>query len=126
MNVVHGYLTVWFRYKGYLAHRLIWALVYGQMPTLPIDHINGVRHDNRLSNLRLATVAQNTVNTGVKPSNKLGLKGVYFNKRAGKYATAIRFAGRRRHLGVFDNAEQAHEFYCLAADLAHGEFANHG
>lgn len=90
-----------------------------------VDHANGNRLDNRKCNLRLCTKAQNGWNQGPQKTNTTGYKGVSRTPND-RFVAQIRCRGRKYHLGSFDTAEQAYEFYCLAADLLHGEFANHG
>lgn len=64
--------------KRFLTHRFIWEMHYGEIPDeLQIDHINGIRDDNRIENLRLVNNAQNQLNSKLRSSNKIGIKGVY-------------------------------------------------
>jgi hypothetical protein len=95
----------------------------GAWPPNDVDHINGVRDDNRWTNLRLATRAENLRNMKAK-TNKTGLKGVYLN--AGRYTARIRHNYTSHYLGRFDTPEEAHAAYRKAADALHGEFANPG
>jgi hypothetical protein len=121
-----GYVSVAIDGHHYLAHRLAWLLAYGQWPNGQIDHINGARADNRLSNLRLATGAQNCRNQKTKRS-KSGLKGAAWCSTRQHYIATIRTEpGKRKTLGRFKTAEEAHEVYKAAAQLYHGEFARHG
>lgn len=105
----------------YFAHRLAWLITYGYWPPNLIDHINGNCTDNRICNLRLATLAENNRNRKVN-KNGCGLKGVYYSKRQCKWVGQIRHEGIKHHLGVFDNPEDAHKAYCIAAKKLHGEF----
>jgi hypothetical protein len=91
-----------------------------------IDHRNGDPLDNRRANLRVCTRAQNMQNQGRQRTNRSGFKGVYIHKRTGSPVAVIRYFGKKKHLGVFETPQLAHEFYCLAADMVHGDFANHG
>lgn len=75
-----GYINLEICGKRFKAHRVVFYMHYGYMPDY-IDHINGVRHDNRIENLREATLSQNGMNKKVSPRNSLGLKGVSFHKR---------------------------------------------
>nr|WP_064759029.1 HNH endonuclease [Escherichia coli] len=109
----------------YFAHRLAWLITYGFWPPDVIDHINGNRTDNRICNLRLATLAENSRNRSAQ-KNGCGYKGVYYSKRQRKWVGQIRANGIKHHLGVFDNPEDAHKAYCIAAKNLHGDFSNAG
>lgn len=91
-----------------------------------VDHINGDGLDNRRENLRVCTHAENTRNKRMLSANTTGLKGVSWHKKDKKFRAQIGFDGQKVHLGNFDDPHLAHEMYCLAADMLHGEFANHG
>lgn len=117
----HGYRVLCIGRKKYFAHRLAWLWAKGPPPA-EIDHMNGIRSDNRLENLRAATRSQNLANTRLLASNKSGLKGVSFSKRLNRWHATITVAGRQRHLGYHDSAEQAHLAYRAAAQEAFGEF----
>lgn len=86
-----------------------------------VDHINGNKLDNRKSNLRLCTNAQNQMNCKTPKSNKLGVKGVRFNK--GKYEATIYKDGKSYYLGRFDTIEDASNKYNEAAKKLFKEFA---
>lgn len=107
--------------RGYYVHRLAWFYVHGRWPQQQIDHINGDPHDNRIANLREATVEQNRRNVRLSTKNKFGLKGVTIQK--GRYKAQIRFAGKHINIGLFDSPEEAHAAYCRHAIQLHGEFA---
>lgn len=88
------------------------------------DHINA--HDtldNRRSNLRIATPAQNAHNSRKHSHNTSGYKGVSLDKRKGRWYAHIKAGDVRRRLGYFDTPEAAHAAYCAAARELHGEFA---
>lgn len=120
-----GYIKIKVDQKLYAAHRLAWLYMTGTFPEKEIDHINGKPDDNRFENLRQASRAENNRNTKISSNNKSGFKGVT-RKRNGKWTAHIRSNERHVCLGTFDTAELAHEFYCLAADMVYGDFANHG
>lgn len=88
-----------------------------------VDHVNGDGLDNRRSNLRAATVAQNNRNTGPKRGNKSGYKGVHFCKRERRWVAQIAINGKKRALGYHATAEAAARAYDRAAKELHGEFA---
>ncbi|TXH55446.1 MAG: HNH endonuclease [Desulfurellales bacterium] len=125
VNSMHeGYVTVSINGQRYYAHRLIWIMVHGAIPCdTYIDHINGVKDDNRLCNLRTATTAQNVSNMGILKRNTSGYKGASWYAPSGKWAAKIRVKGRLLHLGYHKTVEEAHEAYCKAAALHFGEFA---
>lgn len=104
-----------------MAHRLAWLIVTGCWPTHEIDHINGSKADNRLCNLRAATPEQNKRNTHHR--NNTGLIGASYSSVNGKFRAQIRVGGKRKFLGWFTNAEDAHTAYVDAARKYHGEFA---
>ena len=107
-----------------LAHRAAWALTHGYCPALEIDHINGIKDDNRIDNLRLATAAQNQQNSGRSRANKSGYKGVSKTAWNNKWQAKIYCERTRTHLGYFESREAAAEAYRKAAEVLHGEFAN--
>ena len=112
--------------RCYLEHRVVWLYVHGRWPTLEIDHINGDGTDNRLCNLREATHQQNMRNMKKHKDNTSGFKGVYFNKKTGKWVTQIAIASRQTYVGSFDTPESAHTEYCRVATANFGKFANFG
>lgn len=121
----HGYRRVKIDRHYYAEHRLIFLIVTGAVPDI-IDHRDGNRSNNKWENLRSADGYQSAVNQARRKSNTTGFKGVCFNKRVQKFQAQIRYSGKRRYLGLFSTAEDAHLAYCHAADELHLEFANHG
>lgn len=120
-----GYLAINIRGTPYMAHRLAWAIYYGEFAGT-IDHINRVRHDNRLCNLRACTLSQNQHNRTISPNNSSGFKGVSWHKQKNRWRAYIVVNWKQKSLGLYDTAEEAHAAYCKAADALHGPFANHG
>ena len=104
----------------YRAHRVIWAMTSGKWPLHMIDHINGDRSDNRLTNLREATNAENMQNRGPTRKNATGFKGVI--RRGRKFSARIKVDGRTTYLGFHDTAEQAASAYARASADLHSEF----
>ena len=120
----HGYRIVNVNKKSYPVHRIIWMMYSGQDPhPLCIDHANGVRSDNRISNLRLATQAQNTQNQKTTSRNTSGYKGVSYMKARGTWDARIMKNRKIYGLGAFATKEEAYAAYCEAAQALHGDFA---
>lgn len=104
----------------YAAHRLAWLVTYGKFPEKDIDHKNGNPADNRIDNLREATVAQNQHNKKALARNKLGVKGVRFQDN--RYLVTICYGKKSKHLGCYKTLEEAKDVYERAACELHGEF----
>jgi len=119
-----GYLYIQVDGGRYFAHRVAWFYQTGSWPAEMIDHINGVKSDNRFANLREATRSQNMQNRRTYKSNACGLKGVGWNIRRNRWQAKISVNGTRMFLGYFDTPEEAHAAYVAAAERHHGEFAN--
>jgi hypothetical protein len=120
---VYGYLLVRLPQGLYPAHRLIWFLVTGEWPPsgMVIDHINGVRHDNRWANLRLATEGQNRINSPASRRGSTGYRGV--TRCRGKFRAQIKINGKLKTFPQRATAEEAYSDYCEAARVHHGAFA---
>lgn len=118
-----GYLKIQVLGRRRKAHRLAWLYVHGRFPDGEIDHINGIKSDNRISNLRGATTLENCRNRPMRSDNSIGLKGVSFHKPTGKYRSKISFGGKEHSLGLHDTPELAHHAYLSAANDNFGEFA---
>lgn len=103
----------------YLAHRVIWMMVYGSWPTKQVDHINGIRDDNRIANLREATSGENHQNLKRRSDNKSGVPGVSWFKSANKWRADIQVDGKQVYLGRFDTIEAAAEAYAAAKAELH-------
>ena len=116
-----GYRSVHVNGRLYVEHRLIWLWWYGEWPRVQIDHANGIRDDNRVSNLRLATNAENQRNAGVRRDNRLGVKGVH--KAGNRYRALISVNGKQRHLGYYQSIDAAREAYNRASTELHGQFS---
>lgn len=120
----NGYLLISIKRTHYYAHRLAWLYMTGEWPPQQIDHIDGVRENNKWDNLRSATSSENACNKPKMPKNSSGYKGVGFHKSTGKWRAYICAPGHRHlHLGMFLTAETAYNAYCEAAKTLHGNFA---
>lgn len=119
-----GYLVIVYKNKKYRAHRLIWFHQTGKWPDCQIDHRDGNKSNNQWSNLRQATLAENSRNCAIRKDNTSGFKGVAFHKLTGKWQAYIRVNGRRIHLGNHTTKEQAADAYDTAAKMYHVDFAS--
>lgn len=108
--------------KAYMAHRLAWMYVYGEFPQLQIDHINGVKNDNRIINLRSATPGETKLNVGKHKDNTSGFKGVTWNKSVNKRQAQGRVNGKNHYLGIFTTPELASLAFEEFAKQHHGAF----
>jgi hypothetical protein len=120
-NQNRGYLQLTVDGHAGFVHRFIWLYVYGKWPSEKIDHIDGNRSNNRLSNLRDVSQALNVQNER-KPrsSNKSGFLGVKACR--GRWRAEICIKGKTKFLGRFDTPEEAHAVYVEAKRKAHPGF----
>ena len=110
--------------KGYYAHRIIWFWVYGEWPKEEIDHINHIRTDNRLCNLREVSRKENHKNLSKRKNNTSGKTGVWFDKTNKKWCAMIHnekwiFLGRYI---LYEDAVKARK----NAEIKHNFHENHG
>lgn len=113
-----GYLLVRVDKQLFLAHRIIWLLQMGEWPSLQVDHKNGVRLDNRWSNLRELNNTENVQNQRrAHVKNKTGLLGATI--RGNRFSAQIKTEGVGVHLGYFGTAVEAHEAYVNAKRESH-------
>lgn len=117
-----GYVQVRIEGVIYLAHRLIWKRQTGQDPVGELDHRNGVRSDNRWTNLRPSTSSQNKVNRPALNAHR----GVHFVASRGKFGAQIKIERKHSWLGLFDAPEAACAAYHEASVRLHGSFARKG
>lgn len=98
-----GYVKINYKGKYYKAHRIAWCLCYGEWPpnNLQIDHINHIRDDNRIENLRIVTHKGNQENNIGKGYSKVGKK----------WLARIQVNGKIKYLGRFDTPEKANAIY---------------
>jgi hypothetical protein len=112
-NAPEGYRQVRVGFKTYRAHRLAWFMTHGEWPDGEIDHINGVRSDNRLANLRVVDRSQNMQNQRASHRDNLscGLLGVTWNKQHRRWQSKLQVNKVMHHVGYFSTPEQAHAAY---------------
>ena len=117
-----GYVRFEFKGIKYSAHRAVWIMHNGEIPAgMMIDHRNGIKFDNEIDNLRLASRSQNSLNR-VTPGGVSGYKGVTLDSKTGRWRARATIEGVRTHIGMFDTEVEASAAYETAAKLAHGEF----
>lgn len=104
-----GYKHISYKGKKYLAHRLIWFIQNAVWPEKQLDHINGLKLDNRLENLREVTNRMNANN--LKQHRQGHLVGSSFDKRRNKWQSYIKLDKVRKHLGYFQTQLEAHSTY---------------
>jgi hypothetical protein len=120
-SMQNGYAGIRLDDTLYTAHRLAWLYVHGEWPARQLDHVNGVRADNRLCNLREATNAQNAQNRK-RVDNKSGFPGV--RKENSKWLAEIKVDYKPIRLGLFTTPEAAHDVYLKAKQELH-PFSRH-
>ena len=104
----YGYKYMKINNIRYSIHRIIWVYHYGDIPRdKQIDHINRNRLDNRIENLRLVSVIQNSHNRGLNDNNTSGYSGVVWCKYMKMWKSGIKRMGKHYHLGYFKNKEDA-------------------
>ena len=122
-----GYIIININGKKHLAHRLIYSYFNGEIPDeLQIDHINHDPSDNSYENLRLATNRQNCQNGILRKNNTSGVKGISWHKQHEKWQVRCYLNEKRKHLGYFDNKEEAEEKVKTFREENHKEFTCHG
>jgi hypothetical protein len=103
-------------------HRLAFLYMLGRWPVRDVDHRDGNPLNDAWPNLREATDSQNAMNKK-RQANSSGLKGVCWNKKAGRWQASIMIDNKAIYLGLFSTAEAAHAVYCEQATKLFGEFA---
>ena len=116
----NGYVTINLLGKRYQAHRLAMIYTYGHCDSKDIDHINGIKHDNRIVNLRFATRSENKQNRlTTQPNNKSGYTGVDWHKYSNGWRATITTMRKQKHLGIFKTPEEAYAAYVEAKRQLH-------
>jgi len=119
-----GYLKMVHNKRKYYLHQLVFLMHHGYIPS-NIDHIDGVGSNNKIENLRSASVSENMCNTKLRTDNTSGFKGVHFNKQHKKWQAKL-YLRQMQVARTFETKDLAVEFMELFREMAHGQFANHG
>jgi hypothetical protein len=118
-NNGNGYLRIMIDGYTDYAHRLAWFHFYGEWPEFEIDHIDGNGKNNRILNLRDGTHAENFQNLSIRNTNKSGRTGVSWSKLHSKWEAYIWVNSKKKHLGLFDDLNEAGGAYLKAKQELH-------
>ena len=118
----HGYRSGGLKGKRYLEHRLVWLYHHGTWPKEHIDHINSIRDDNRIENLREVTTQQNNFNRKSAKGSSSKHKGVCWYKPSKKWVAHYRHKGKKHHVGLYATELEAAIAYDKAVEHLHGKY----
>jgi len=121
----NGYKVIYVLGFCILAHRAAWLLYYGKWPENIVDHINGDRGENKKSNLRDVSHAENMKNRRIPSHNKSGIMGVHWHKASSRWRATIGVDGSVQYIGSFSNLGDAANAR-KEAEIEYGFHANHG
>lgn len=110
-KVPGGYLRAMIRGKKYQVHHLVWLYFTGRFPKDQIDHINGIRSDNRIENLRECSCSENHQNRVSKAGSKSQYLGVSWVNARNKWVANIKVGRFKKQIGYFDCEEAAYRAY---------------
>lgn len=114
-----GYITITYRGKKLKAHALAWLYVYGVHPTRKLDHINRIRTDNRIANLREVSDRENSLNNSLRRDSTTGMPGISFDRQRNRWRAHITVHGKHLALGRFKHRADA-EFARQQAEIKYG------
>lgn len=120
-----GYLQIKIDGKLHFNHRIIFLMFNGYVPKV-LDHVDGDKTNNKIENLRSASIAQNNHNVKIRQDNTSGYKNVCWHKGAKKWQVALHINKQRKCFGNYDDIELADLVATEARNKFHKEFANHG
>ena len=119
-----GYLQTKIKNVLYKNHRLIFMMQHGYVPRI-IDHIDGNPLNNKIENLRPATISQNSMNAKIYCTNKSGVKNVNWNKNSKKWEVKLQVNGKRQNFGAFADLELATAIAKAIRNKYYKEFAGY-
>jgi hypothetical protein len=117
-----GYVRIKIGNNLYLLHRLAWLYVYGKFPDMIIDHIDGNPNNNKLINLREASLEENSRNSNIKSNNKCGYRGVVYKESTGMWQAQCGMGGVSTYLGNYLTPQEASIVYESHVKSKYGEF----
>lgn len=118
----NGYMRIGIDGRYYGSHRLVFLYLYGSLPKRKVDHRNGIRSDNRASNLREADDFENARARRIPNTNTSGERGVVWNKKAGMWQAQIGHQNVKHFLGLFDSLGAASAARRKAEQRLYGDF----
>lgn len=118
-----GYSQIRINGKTYKTHRLIFIMHHGYFPGF-VDHIDRNKSNNKIENLREASLVQNQGNRKMDKRNTSGYRGVSWYKKDKKWGARITMHGKKKFLGLFEDPKDAYQAYCKEASKHFGEYAN--
>lgn len=121
----NGYLQIQINKKTYRSHRLIFLYHHGYLPEF-IDHINGIKNDNRIENLRPATKSQNLFNSKLSKINTSGFKGVSWDESHKKWRVRLFINKKSKCFGFYNDIDYAKFIANTMRYKYHQKFANYG
>lgn len=119
-----GYVSIRINGKAHLAHRLAWLFATGENPEGEVDHINGDRTDNRISNLRISTRSQQQCNQKLRSDNHQRVKGLGWHDRDKLWTAKVTIQGKTK-TRYFKDREDAVAAVRAMREEIHGEFSRH-
>ena len=121
----NGYVRVRVDGKMYGVHQVVFVMFNGYLPKI-IDHVNNIKADNRIENLREATKSENGYNTKLPVNSKSGIKNVCWVKKLNSWQVKLKVKSICKVIGYFKDLELAELVAYEARNKFHGKFANHG
>jgi hypothetical protein len=124
--VDNGYIRIVFNGNQFYAHKLAWLYVYNELPKFPvsvIDHIDGNKENNKITNLRKVTHQENILNQKIRKNNTSGIKGVSWHCKRKSWVVRLMINGISKHLGCFKDLQLAELAAIEGRKKYHGKFA---